>query len=168
MDNRLNLILIICIAGLIAVTARWARNTGEWRPFWVEIIAVGAFAVFLNRSFGFPFASPVVNKGGNDLMLAAAMAISMIIGMLAQYLYHHFERPEHYRTKWDWGCFIAPVFASPIIFIPLAAAFQTVDVDLTKDRMTLPRLMIFLVAFENGFFWKEYFDRKRKEVVKGK
>jgi hypothetical protein len=33
--------------------------------------------------------------------------------------------------------------------------------------MTLPRLMIFLVAFENGFFWKEYFDRKRKEVVKG-
>jgi hypothetical protein len=168
MDNRLNLILAVCIVGLIAVTSRSARRTGEWRPFWMGLVALAAFSVFLNWWFGFPFASPVVKKGGNDLLLAGAMAISMVTGMFAQYLYRHFESPVRFRHKWDWGCFVAPVFASPIIFIPLAAAFQNSDIDLTKDTLTLPRLMIFLVAFENGFFWKEYFDRRQKEVGKGK
>jgi hypothetical protein len=168
MDSRLNLILLACIAGLILVTGRGARQTAEWRPFWMGLAALTAFSFFLNHWFGFPFASPLVNKGGNDLLLAGALAVSMITGMFAQYLYRHFERPERYRQKWDWGCFIAPVFASPMIFIPLAAAFQNSDIDLTKDSLTLPRLMIFLVAFENGFFWKEYFDRRRKEVEKSK
>jgi hypothetical protein len=167
MDNRLSSILLVCFVGLAVVMARWARKTGEWRPFWMSLVPLVAYGIFLNRWFGFPFEGGVAEKGGNDLVLTGALAISMIFGMLAQYLYRHFERPERNRTKWDWGCFIAPIFASPIIFIPLAAAFQNADVDLAKERMTLPRLMIFLVAFENGFFWKEYFDRKRKEVVKG-
>jgi peptidoglycan biosynthesis protein MviN/MurJ (putative lipid II flippase) len=167
MDNRLSFILLICFFGLAAVMARWARKTDDWRPFWISMVPLVAYGIFLNRWFGFPLEGHVTSKGGNDLLLAGALAISMIFGMLAQYLYRHFERPERNRTKWDWGCFMAPIFASPIIFIPLAAAFQNADVDLAKDRMTLPRLMIFLVAFENGFFWKEYFDRKRKEVVKG-
>ena len=152
----------------IAVRARWARQTGEWRPFWLGLVLVAAFSVFLNRWFGFPFAGPVVNKAGNDMLLTGAMAISMSAGMFAQYLYRYFESPMRYRRKWDWGCFIAPIFASPIIFIPLAAAFQNADVDLTNDRMTLPRMMIFLVAFENGFFWKEYFDRERKQIERSK
>lgn len=88
--------------------------------------------------------------------------------MFAQYLYRHFERPKRYRHKWDWGCFIAPIFASPIVFIPLAAAFQSVDIDLTKPNLKLPQLMVFFVAFENGFFWKEHYDRKQKEEEKGK
>ena len=169
MDSRLNLVLLFCVAGLIAVSARWARATGEWRPFWMGLLALSAFIVFLNRWFGFPFTSPVVGKAGDhDLVLAGAMGLCMVAGMFAQYLFRYFERPVRYRQKWDWGCFIAPVFASPIVFIPLAAAFQNVDIDLTNPRLKLPQLMVFLVAFENGFFWKEYFDRKRKEVGKGK
>jgi hypothetical protein len=163
MDGRLNLVLIACISGLTIVTVLLARKTGTWRVFWVELLALLAFACFLNRWFGFPFASPVVSKGDNDMALAEAMAVCMVAGMLAQYLYRHFLE----RTSWDWRSFIAPLFASPIVFIPLAAAFSSSDVDLTKDRMTLPRLMIFLVAFENGFFWKEYFDRRQKEVKEG-
>jgi hypothetical protein len=28
--------------------------------------------------------------------------------------------------------------------------------------------MVFFVAFENGFFWKDYFDQRRKEKARGK
>ena len=168
MDGRLNLVLAICVIGLIAVSARWAHQTGEWRSFWIGLLALSTFLIFLNREFGFPFPSPVVGKGEHDLLFAGALFLCMLAGMFAQYLYRHFERPKRYRHKWDWGCFIAPVFASPIIFIPLAAAFQSVDIDLTKPNLKLPQLMIFLVALENGFFWKEHFDRKQKEVEKGK
>ena len=58
------------------------------------------------------------------------------------------------------------MFAAPIILIPLLAAFQGADIDLAK--LTTPRIMMFCVAFQNGFFWKEFFDRKQKEVEVGK
>ena len=58
---------------------------------------------------------------------------------------------------------LAPVLASPIIFIPLLASQQNADLDLS--RFDIPRFMIFLVAFENGFFWREYFDNRKKKAV---
>jgi hypothetical protein len=169
MDARLNFVLLLCVAGIIAVSARQARATGEWRTFGVGLVALAAFIFFLNYWFGFPFAGPLLAKAeDHSLLLAGAMGVCMILGMLAQYLFRYFERPGRHRPKWDWGCFVAPIFASPIVFIPLAAAFQNANIDLTKPDLKLPQLMIFLVAFENGFFWKEYFDRKRKMVEKGK
>jgi hypothetical protein len=88
----------------------------------------------------------------------------MLLGMAAQYGYNRFEQPKAERKAFDFGLFIAPIFASPIIFIPLLAALQNADLDLT--RLTTPKMMVFFVAFENGFFWKEYFDHRRLE--KGK
>jgi|SRR5579871_916801 len=164
MDAWSNLILAICVFGLAVVGARSARQDGNWRGFSFAIVILLLFSFFLNRWFGFPFPGAIVSKDGASVAFTIFMAIAMIAGMLAQYLYRHFERPARYRLKWDWGCFIAPIFASPIVFIPLAAAFQSADIDLTKDRTALPRLMLYLVAFENGFFWKEYFDRRRKQV----
>jgi hypothetical protein len=164
MDPRLNLILLICVIGVIAISARFSIRTGQWRPFWLGLLALSAFVIFLNRLFGFPFPSPIVGKGEHDLLFTGAMCLCMIAGMFAQYLFRYFERPARRRLKWDWGCFVAPVFASPIIFIPLATAFQNVDIDLTKPDLKLPQLMVFFVAFENGFFWKEYYELKRKEL----
>ncbi len=46
----------------------------------------------------------------------------------------------------------------------LLAALQNADVDL--ENLTAPRMIVFLVAFENGFFWKEYFDHRRKDKEK--
>ncbi len=152
--------------GLVLVSAMWARKTGEWRPFLLGIGALAVFVILLNRLFGFPIPEPVVAKGSNDLVLAGALFICMVAGMFGQYLYRHFERPMRFRRKWDWGLFLAPVFASPIVLMPLLAAFQGADIDLAA--LTAPRLMMFCVAFQNGFFWKEFFDRKRKEEEAGK
>jgi hypothetical protein len=171
MDSRLNVVLSICILGVVIVSFRWAKRSREWPAFSIGLVALGAFVLFLNYWFGFPFRPAVVTKGGRDgrdMILAGALGICMVAGMLAQFVYRHFEREKRYRKQWDWGLFIAPIFASPIVFIPLAASFQNVDIDLTGERMTLPRLMIFFVAFENGFFWKEYFDHKRKDKEKGR
>jgi hypothetical protein len=33
MDSRLNLVLFVCVIALIALSARRARMTGEWRSF---------------------------------------------------------------------------------------------------------------------------------------
>jgi hypothetical protein len=35
----------------------------------------------------------------------------------------------------------------------------------TSKALTFPRMMIFFIAFQNGFFWKEQFDQKRKDFT---
>ena len=66
------------------------------------------------------------------------------------------------RQPFNIGRFLAPVFASPIVFIPLLGAFQSMDIDITN--LTLPKIMVFFVAFENGFFWKEVVDNHQKRT----
>lgn len=153
------------MAGLLLGSAISAKRTGSWRSFWFEVAGLAVFAALLNRLFGFPFSSGVVAKGpGQDLVLASALYICMLLGMFAQYAYDIFEKPLKRRLKWDWGLFWRPFFASPIVFIPLLTAFQGAGVDLRS--LTVPRLMIFCVAFQNGFFWRQFFDRKQREENK--
>ena len=163
MSKEMTGLLLLSLAGLLLGSGARAIRTGEWRAFLLGSGTLGVFAVFLNRLFGFPFPhTAVIAKGpSEDLMLAAALYLCMLCGMFAQYLYRRLERPKRTRPKWDWGLFVAPMFASPIVFIPLLATFQSAGIDL--KHLTTPRLMIFFVAFQNGFFWKEFFDQKQKQ-----
>jgi cell division protein FtsW (lipid II flippase) len=146
---------------LAALLALQARKTGAWRAFSFELAALAGFAVFLNLLF--PWRAGLSAKGGRGerFALAGFLGLCMIFGMLAQFLYRHFERPHAERPQFDWGMFIAPLFASPIVFIPLLAALDVDHADL--GNMTATRSMIFFVAFQNGFFWKEFFDRKQRQ-----
>jgi hypothetical protein len=81
--------------------------------------------------------------------------------MLAQHAYARLSKPRRRRRRrFDLGTFLAPIFASPIVFIPLLATIQAAGVDLY--RVNGARFMLFLVAFENGFFWKVIFDQRRE------
>ena len=58
--------------------------------------------------------------------------------------------------------FLMPIFASPIVFIPLL----TISSDAAMNGpFTQARLMVYLVAFQNGFFWKNFFDEKKPRVL---
>lgn len=160
----MNVLITISMAGLLLVSGLWARKTGELRMLIALTVGVAAFVLFLNRLFGFPRTRVVAMGLREDLALWVALYICMLVGMFAQYCYRHFERPRRNRIKWDWGLFMAPVFASPIVFIPLATSFISAGLDLKS--FTAAKFMIFLVAFQNGFFWKEFFDLKRREAAK--
>lgn len=165
MSPELTVATGVSTAALVVILAVWAQKTGNWRSLVVEILAIGGFIVFLNLLLGFPVPSLVSAKGkSDDVLLSGALFICMLLGMASQSLYWRFEQPKRQRPPWDWGMFVAPVFASPIVFIPLLAAFQNANVDLKE--LTVPRLMIFFVAYQNGFFWKEFFDRKQREERK--
>jgi hypothetical protein len=166
MSSELNVLVGASMAALLLVYALWARKTGRWRMFAALTIGIAAFALFLNRLFGFPVARVVPMGLRNDLALWAALYLCMLAGMFAQYAYRYFERPRFRRKNWDWGLFIAPVFASPIVFVPLATA--CISAGLEVEKLTAARFMIFFVAFQNGFFWKEFFDMKQSEATGAK
>ncbi len=83
--------------------------------------------------------------------------LAMTLGMVAQYFYFSTRR------KFRWRPFIKPFLASPIVFIPLVSAYQNALTSL--DAFELGDLMLLLVAFQNGFFWKVVFDKREEQLA---
>ncbi len=163
MSAQANVLVIVSMLGLLVILGLWAVKAREWRVLVALIIATSAFAILLHEVFGFPKTPVVVMGARGDLVLWVALYICMLTGMFAQFAFRHFDRPRRRRSQWDWHLFLSPIFVSPIVFVPLAMSFISAGLDLKS--LTAPRAMIFFVAFENGFFWKEFFDLKRKEAA---
>lgn len=154
--------LSLAVLALLSIYNYVKEKNG--RRFTLHMLALVFIIVFLHQLFAFPFSSLTPTGRGtpeNEVYLVIALYFFMVLGMVAHYAYTRFEQPKQLRKKFDLGLFVAPIFASPIIFIPLLGALQNTELDLT--RLTAPKMMMFFVAFENGFFWKEYFDHRRQE-----
>ena len=162
----MTIIVAAALFGLAALSiCTFARQRKPLPPLFAVAVLAG-LAWLLHRLFGFPAPHPIsASKSGapNELPLIGVLFACMLFGMLAHWLYVWLETPRRKRPAFDFGLFMAPILASPIIFIPLLASQQNTDLDLS--RLDVPRFMIFLVAFENGFFWKEYFDNRRKKAA---
>jgi len=81
--------------------------------------------------------------------------VAMLFGVLS---HHVFESGD--GRAFCWKGFLKPLFASPLIFLPLASGYQSELHDL--QRFTMADLMIVLAAFQNGFFWRVVFDKQKK------
>jgi hypothetical protein len=159
-------IVSVAFVGLTALSVFSFAGQRRPGPFVSSIAILVGLAVLFHRLFGFPTAQPISASkmlAPNELPIIGVLFVCMLLGMLAHWLYVWLETPQRKRPTFDLGLFIAPVMASPIIFIPLLASQQNTDLDLS--RFDIPRFMILLVAFENGFFWKEYFDNRKKKAV---
>ena len=155
----------ISLLGLLVISIYLLIRSKKIIRFILQLLMLGAAFGFLYHYFYTP--SGTTARGGDELNIYFVIVLYgfMLLGMLAHFAYNRFSQPARQRKKFDFGLFIAPVFASPIIFLPLLSAMQNAEIDLTN--LTTPKLMVFLVAFENGFFWKEYFDNRRLQKEKG-
>ena len=52
------------------------------------------------------------------------------------------------QTAWRWNAFLLPLVVSPMIFSSFLSVIKS-EIDLLTGA---------LMAFQNGFFWKQIFD----------
>jgi hypothetical protein len=102
--------------------------------------------------------APVATRGGEDVASVVLCYACMLLGMMAEYGYLRAERGDVTFT-FELMPFLMPIFASPIVFIPLLS-LMTEDA-MTGGAFTRAKLMVYLVAFQNGFFWKSFFEQRR-------
>ncbi|MGH9319981.1 MAG: hypothetical protein ACRD21_17145 [Vicinamibacteria bacterium] len=158
-------LVALSLAALTLVFVHRGVRDGNLKGLALHLGAVAAALFFLHWFFDFPGARPIPRPRGDQshhTVLVVVLYTCMLLGMLAQYAFKRFESPKARRKKFDLGVFLAPVFASPVIFIPLLAALQKVELDFS--RIDAAAVMVFFVAFQNGFFWKEYFDHRSQSV----
>jgi hypothetical protein len=151
----------ISLVGLFVLTL-WGflRNRNIARSLLLIAILSAAGAGYYAL---FQTGSQIRPKGDqpNQWAFIVVLYVCMLLGMASNYAYGRFATTRSTRPPFDAGNFVAPILVSPIVFIPLLGAFQNAYVDLAN--LTVPKLMIFLVTFENGFFGKEFFDNRQRE-----
>lgn len=158
-------VIVAVCATLLLVWVIWRHySSPKWSTLVLNLLGLVLYILLLRALFGFPnFESPQ-SKGPQDnhfLAIALAMYVCMLVGMAAEYLYHYFETSSSQPRKFELGTFVKPFLVSPLVFMPLAASLQGANQDFSN--FDAPRLMVFLVAFENGFLWRGYFSRKMAE-----
>jgi len=166
MSPIMTFLTLISFCGLlILIIVHFIKNR-RWKKSLLHIVILVVAFLVIYFIFISPKQATPRGDSSQDIYFVIVLYLFMLFGMLAQYIYTRLEQPKAKRPKFDVGLFLAPIFASPIIFIPLLSAMQNANIDL--QNLTTPRIMVFLVAFENGFFWKELFDHRRrlKETVK--
>jgi cyanate permease len=100
----------------------------------------------------------VQTRGSVDEAAAIAFCYaSMLLGMMAEYVYAQAERGNR-KLEFNLLEFLMPVFASPIVFIPLLTLTSEVA---AGGAFTRAKVMVYFIAFQNGFFWKSFFEQRR-------
>lgn len=159
MSRELAMILMVSAAGLTVGVGYLHLVRGRPRRYlFTALFAALTASVYL---LAFPDAAIETKGAVQEGMAVAFCYLSMVLGMAAQYFYKQAERGDR-RLTFEVMEFLMPIFASPIVFIPLLT--------ITSDMMlsgpfTKSKLMIYLVAFQNGFFWKSFFEQRRQKVV---
>ena len=109
---------------------------------------------------------PIPKEGrtnsGTPLLTMGLCFVVMIAGMICNVLHFHYRLPKGERDKVriDWGGMIVPFSVSPLVFIPIATLLHSANIDLANA--SIADIMSLCVAFQNGFFWKDIFDNRKK------
>jgi hypothetical protein len=115
-------------------------------------LALGLIAVAVTKNLALSGNLVEVKGHGAGLPwgLIGLLYLALIAGMAAQYAF--LKSP---RARFRWPAFLKPFLASPVVFLPLLGSLED---QLDGGPWTLSRLMLVFVAFQNGFFWKTFFD----------
>jgi hypothetical protein len=97
----------------------------------------------------------------NDDAAVAICYTAMLLGMATEYLYKRAES-AHDRPIFTPITFVLPVLASPIVFIPLLTIAGGVD---ATGLVSPAQLMVYFVAFQNGFFWRSFFEQRGRMMI---
>jgi drug/metabolite transporter (DMT)-like permease len=154
--------LLASLAGLtvgVAYADLWRRRPRRLWPTLAVVVVSAAVSVAISGAVSPP---GLETKGPVEEGVAVVLCyLAMLSGMAAQYAYAQAERGRR-RLKWEPLAFLMPVFASPIVFIPLLTIMTDIQLG---GAFTKAKLMVYLVAFQNGFFWKGFFERQRETAA---
>lgn len=159
MSVTLTTIVTVSLIGLIGGVAYFELRRWQTRGFLASAVLVAiALAVF---RFAMPDSLETKGGAADETIAVVFCYLAMLLGMVAEYFY---EQGEHGRRRFRFEPikFLMPVFASPIVFIPLLTITSEMSIG---GAFTKAKLMVYLVAFQNGFFWKSFFEQSRQKTL---
>ena len=101
------------------------------------------------------FPERIEYKGGtSEVSLIIFLYVAVLAGMVAQYFYHR----KNKKISFEIWNFIKPFLVSPMVFLPVLQVLQRSDFSGVNN--TLSFITLFIIAFQNGFFWRSIFEEQ--------
>ena len=151
------IVSLVGTVGALLVFAALHRHARMW--------ATTALVGLVSTGVWYSTPAPFETRGDDTQQIAAVVIcyIAMLLGMMAEYVYAQAEKGQE-RLTFAPMTFLMPILASPILFIPLLTIAAEVN---SPGILSQSKLMVYLVAFQNGFFWKSFFEQRRRESAEG-
>jgi hypothetical protein len=116
--------------------------------------------VFILRYY-FGYFNTVEEKGGiiiPEYWTLGGLYVSTLIGIVGHHVFIQIRGLEEKKkkTKIKWMPVIKPLIISPIIFLAVMNQLSEMGV---KGEGLKANIMQFILAFQNGFFWKTIFEQ---------
>lgn len=152
MPPLITYVLLVCIGlyGLIIIADLIISR--KIKRGIIEGIILITVVIVLRVATGFP--NPIRSFGGlSPLIAIAIMFLCTLFGMSARYIFYQ-------KDNFSWGKFLRPLVISPIILLPLFGTLQGIS-----EFKPIQLLSFGILSYQNGFFWKEIFERVQRENV---
>lgn len=129
----------------------WLRNRDARRLIWGTTGVIIA-AIVLHLATGFPATTRRVafGAGWSPELVLGLMFLAVLAGIAGHYAFHR-------REDFSWASFARPLVASPIVLLPLIGSVQGAALE------TIQVASFVILAYQNGFFWREVLKDARKE-----
>jgi CDP-diglyceride synthetase len=147
------LLLLFIMIYLLILTGEWIANR-SFKKILPELLLLSGFVLLLHLTTGFPSAASRQSFGGGVSPLAALglMFVCTMLGIMAHYILY-------LKGKFSWKNFLKPLVVSPIVFLPLIGAVQSVS-----GLESIQMITFAILAFQNGFFWKEVLSNAKEKI----
>ena len=150
--------LSVSLIGAVIALVVFAVGRRDVR-LWTITVLIGLVYVVW-QSTPLPFETRA-GDDGQDVAAVAICYLAMLLGMMAEYVYAQAEKGQA-RPTFAPMTFVMPILASPIVFIPLLTIAGEVN---APGILSRAKLMVYFVAFQNGFFWKSFFEQRRQVIA---
>lgn len=115
---------------------------------------VSIIAVTTGWIYGRPLDDYISFGGAIPIMSFVVVMVAVILGMSARWFYYR-------RRGSDWWSLLRSLVVSPIVVLPLFPLFSD-----PAGLSPMANVGLFLVGFQNGFFWRVIFEDAKKKVIK--
>lgn len=119
--------------------------------FIIQASILLAVILFLNVTTGFP-AIRVAFGGVTPIVTIGIMFVFTLLGIAGHYFYN-------LKGKFVWRTFLKPLIISPIVLLPLIGSVQK-----SSGVEPIQIVSFGILAFQNGFFWKEVLEHAKRQV----
>lgn len=160
MSGDFTLLLAASLLAFLTLTALTAHRDQEWRRFLAQDLPLALVATtYLYVTFGFPYPSSTVAKGGpSEIRTAGALFLAVLVGAISSGFAQRFSLPRNkrIRTKFD----IAPLVQGTIFSVPIYLTLLGVLLDLNADLSFGSKAFgtVLLIAWCAWFSWRRVFS----------
>lgn len=150
---------LICwfLAAVFEVTR--IQNTKRHAKFIIQILLIVIVVVILHRYFG--YFNTIEEKSGMiipEYWTLFGLYISTVFGIAGHHIFIQIRGIEERKrkAKIKWRPLIKPLIISPIIFLAVMNQLEQIG---GGGEGLKANIMQFILAFQNGFFWKTIFEQ---------